>query len=218
MHSPHRLSTRCGCRRRRALHTVRAVSQTPTYDQLRGERINADVPPSEVAPSRLSQPGKHHPLGAPGLSAHGPSREAKADPATTWSWFESVEAGPSGKHHLSSEVPDAAEVADPSPASPACRSQFNLSQTEKASPVSAAERDESVTPSPPELPAALPPVAHARLSPSDGKGSSTAPRSSVIKRVQDQPTGGRGAHPGHGWHPLSTDRPATGHLMPKAVH
>jgi hypothetical protein len=114
MHSPHHLSTRCGCRRRRALHTVRAVSQTPTYDQLRGERINADVPPSEVAPPRLSQPGKHHPLGAPGLSAHGPSREAKADPATTWSWFESVEAGPSGKHHLSSEVPDAAEVADPS--------------------------------------------------------------------------------------------------------
>jgi hypothetical protein len=218
IHTPHRLSTRCGCRRCRAMHTVRVVSQTPTYDQLRGERINAEVPPSEVEPPRLSQPGKHHPLDPPDLSAHGPSREAKADPATAWSWFESVEADLPGKHHLWSEVSDAAEVSDPSAASPACRSPFRSSQSENAGPVSAAERDESLTPSPPGPPAALPPVAHARHTPSHCGGSSAAPPSSVENPAQDKPSGGCRAHLGHGLHPRSIDRPGTGYLMPKAVH
>jgi hypothetical protein len=37
----------------------RTVSQTPTYDQLRGERINADVPAGEADPHPVSRPGRH---------------------------------------------------------------------------------------------------------------------------------------------------------------
>ena len=37
----------------------RAMSQTPTYDQVRGERINADVPASEGNQHELDYLGKH---------------------------------------------------------------------------------------------------------------------------------------------------------------
>jgi hypothetical protein len=37
----------------------RTVSQTPTYDQLRGERINADVPAGEADPHQGGHPGRH---------------------------------------------------------------------------------------------------------------------------------------------------------------
>jgi hypothetical protein len=46
----------------------RAVGQTPIYDQLRGERINADVPPSTVESDRLVSSGKHR-LGAEASSS-----------------------------------------------------------------------------------------------------------------------------------------------------
>jgi hypothetical protein len=35
------------------------MRQTPIYEQLRGERINADVPSSETGPSRVGRPGRH---------------------------------------------------------------------------------------------------------------------------------------------------------------
>jgi hypothetical protein len=41
------LSPRCGRPRRQSIPTVSRVSQTPLYDQLRGERLNADVPATE---------------------------------------------------------------------------------------------------------------------------------------------------------------------------
>lgn len=85
----------------------RTVSQTPTYDQLRGERINADVPAGEADPHPVGRPGKHRiPDDMPAESAlsdvepgggsakdrsgkhqlrHGTPR---ADPARDWSWFE----------------------------------------------------------------------------------------------------------------------------------
>ena len=37
----------------------RPVRTTPLYDQLRGERINADVPPSAAQPHQLEDRGKH---------------------------------------------------------------------------------------------------------------------------------------------------------------
>jgi hypothetical protein len=37
----------------------RAMSQTPTYDQLRGERINADVPADEADPQQIDHVGRH---------------------------------------------------------------------------------------------------------------------------------------------------------------
>jgi hypothetical protein len=64
------------------------VSHTPTYDQLRGERINADVPASETDP-QVDQPGRHHlredpaAVAAVGGSSPGPG----ADLAEGWSWF-----------------------------------------------------------------------------------------------------------------------------------
>jgi hypothetical protein len=44
--------------RRRAL-TVSPMGQTPIYDQVRGERINADVPTSGADPHRADDHGKH---------------------------------------------------------------------------------------------------------------------------------------------------------------
>jgi hypothetical protein len=38
---------------------LRTVSHTPTYDQLRGERINADVPAGEAEPQPVDRPGRH---------------------------------------------------------------------------------------------------------------------------------------------------------------
>ena len=35
------------------------MRETPIYEQLRGERINADVPSSETGPSRSGHPGRH---------------------------------------------------------------------------------------------------------------------------------------------------------------
>ncbi len=71
----------------------RPVSQSPIYDQLRGERINADVPAAEAEHQRVDHPGKHR------LSADGPgpaavfgrSPGAGADLAAGWGWFTAVE-------------------------------------------------------------------------------------------------------------------------------
>jgi hypothetical protein len=42
------------------------MGQTPIYDQLRGERINADVPPAGTDPQLVGHPGEHPLLtGAP---------------------------------------------------------------------------------------------------------------------------------------------------------
>lgn len=209
IHTPHQLSTRCGCRRRRPMHTVRAVSQTPTYDQLRGERINADVPSSEEQPPRLDQPGKHDPLNAPDVLAHAQSRETEAEPVTAWSWFESVDRGPSGRHHLWSEVSAATEVRDPAPAPPACHPRFGAGQAGKVGSVSATGRDESLAPLASGLPGAVPPVAHARHTASHGGGSFATPAVSGEK-----PTGDRGA----GSLPRAGRRSGLGHFMPNAVH
>jgi hypothetical protein len=44
---------------RRPAPTVLPVSQTPIYDQLRGERINADVPAVNPEPPRADDPEQH---------------------------------------------------------------------------------------------------------------------------------------------------------------
>jgi hypothetical protein len=64
------LYTPCACLPRRPTPTVSLVSQTPIYDQLRGERINADVPATGADPHRVGYPGKHHlPPGVPSVAA-----------------------------------------------------------------------------------------------------------------------------------------------------
>jgi hypothetical protein len=42
------------------LYGVRLMGQTPIYDQLRGERINADIPATVAVPQSVDHPGKHH--------------------------------------------------------------------------------------------------------------------------------------------------------------
>ena len=77
----------------------RAVSHTPTYDQLRGERINAGVPASEADPYQVGHPAKHRRRDdAPAAAAVGGfSPEPGADLAEGWSWFgtgQPVRVGP----------------------------------------------------------------------------------------------------------------------------
>ncbi|MGH3982155.1 MAG: hypothetical protein ACRDST_05580 [Pseudonocardiaceae bacterium] len=46
------------------------MSQTPIYDQLRGERINADVPATGDEPHQANHAGTHRlPTGGPGPAA-----------------------------------------------------------------------------------------------------------------------------------------------------
>lgn len=76
----------------------RGVSHTPTYDQLRGERINADVPASEADPHQVDPPGKHR-LGddAPAVVVGGFSPGPGADRTQGWSWFAMVDSDHPGK-------------------------------------------------------------------------------------------------------------------------
>ena len=49
---------------------VRLMGRTPIYDQLRGERINADVPAADADPQVIGRRGRHHVLVvAPGPTA-----------------------------------------------------------------------------------------------------------------------------------------------------
>ena len=75
----------------------RPVSPTPIYDQLRGERINADVPATGAEPSQVDHPGKHRlPGGAPSAAAVSVRTSgAGADRAASWSWFAPTGAEPS---------------------------------------------------------------------------------------------------------------------------
>jgi hypothetical protein len=70
MSSPFMVSLRC-----------RAVGQTPIYDQLRGERINADVPPSTVESDRFVPSGKHRLCAEASSSAAMEGRPVRPGPA-----------------------------------------------------------------------------------------------------------------------------------------
>jgi hypothetical protein len=91
----------------------RGVSHTPTYDQLRGERINADVPASETDPQQVDPPGKHRLRDdAPAVAAVGGfSSGPGADLAEGWSWFTMVDSDQPGKHFLRENTPGAVAVS-----------------------------------------------------------------------------------------------------------
>ncbi|MFY9806665.1 MAG: hypothetical protein WCB57_18370 [Pseudonocardiaceae bacterium] len=68
------------------------MSQTPIYDQIRGERINADLPaagsePAPVAPS--AEP--RFPAGAAGPAVFTRPPEGGVDRAADWSWFAAAD-------------------------------------------------------------------------------------------------------------------------------
>jgi hypothetical protein len=202
---------------------VRAVSQTPTYDQLRGERINAEVPPSEYDLPRVDQPGKHGPADdAPRTLASGQAPEAASDLPPAWSWFEPTDAHPPGRHHPRGDMPGAADLRGRT----SSQSGYGMVGSESAGSGNAIRRAESTrgtrlrgetqAPALAGPPAALPPVAHARhASPHGGK---SCPTPADDHRAQDMEVGGHGAQPGQGCQPRSVHCTAARYGMPKAVH
>jgi hypothetical protein len=87
------------------------VRQTPTYDQLRGERINADVPASDVDPDWLDRPGRHR-LGdytSAAAAMYSPPPRSRGEQAEEWSGFGTggIDDRP-GKHRLHDHAPAAA--------------------------------------------------------------------------------------------------------------
>jgi hypothetical protein len=90
----------------------RGVSHTPTYDQLRGERLDADVPASEADPTQVDPPGKHRLRDdAPAAAAVGGfSPGPGADLPQGWSWFTMVDSDQPGKHFPRGDAPAAAAV------------------------------------------------------------------------------------------------------------
>jgi hypothetical protein len=102
---------------------VSRVSHTPTYDQLRGERINVDVPASQAGvpaspadPEPLTRPGKHHLRDdAPtAVAAFGPSPRSGAGLAEDWPGSRTGDSDPRGKHAVPDDPPGATEVSGPS--------------------------------------------------------------------------------------------------------
>lgn len=123
--------------------TVSRVSQTPTYDQLRGERINADVPASEDNSARVDQCGKHRLLDDAMARRQAP--EPEADPTADWSWFESADSDAGGKHHRAVDAQATGQGLGPRALRPG-----------------SGQLDDPETASSPRPHAALPPVTHAR--------------------------------------------------------
>lgn len=67
----------------------RLVSPTPIYEQLRGERINADVPVCNAEPQRVAHPTSHH-LGDTESGPAALAAESVSEPEDSpgaWSWF-----------------------------------------------------------------------------------------------------------------------------------
>lgn len=78
----------------------RTVSQTPTYDQLRGERINADVPAGEADPHPVDRPGKHRIRDDMPAGSARSDLEPGHDPTEDWPGFMPGNSDRSGKHQL----------------------------------------------------------------------------------------------------------------------
>jgi len=114
----------------------RSVGDTPIYDQLRGERINADVPASIPGAHRLGHsgkhrlgedvvgpvgPGKHHGTGhlqrVPGCPAAGVTGGQRgAVSSDNSSVADAVEAGlPAAPRHADGGGRDAEQLADALP-------------------------------------------------------------------------------------------------------
>jgi hypothetical protein len=94
----------------------RAVS-TPTYDQLCGERINADDPGSEADPYSVDHPRKHRirgdVLGAD--TACGPPPGPGAHSAKDWSWCATDDPDRPGKHRIRDDASGADTACGPPP-------------------------------------------------------------------------------------------------------
>ena len=83
----------------------RTVSQTPTYDQLRGERINADVPAGEADPHPVGRPGRHRIRDDMPAGSAVSDIDPGGDPIEDLSGPATGDSDRSGKHQLRDEAP-----------------------------------------------------------------------------------------------------------------
>ncbi|HEX4102745.1 MAG: hypothetical protein WAN20_03665 [Pseudonocardiaceae bacterium] len=68
------------------------MSQTPIYDQIRGERINVDLPAAGSDPLPVDPPDKpRRPVGGAGPAVFSRAPEVGADRAADWSWFAAAD-------------------------------------------------------------------------------------------------------------------------------
>ncbi|MGH3600940.1 MAG: hypothetical protein ACRDQH_11810, partial [Pseudonocardiaceae bacterium] len=73
------------------------MSQTPIYDQIRGERINVDLPaagsePPPVDPSDVDTRDKgRFPVSGAGPAVFARPPQVAADRAADWSWFAAAD-------------------------------------------------------------------------------------------------------------------------------
>ncbi len=104
------------------------MSHTPTYDQLRGERITVDVLASQAGvfaspadPEPLTCPGKHHLRDdAPTVVAVcGPAPRSGAGLVDDWPGFRTGDSDSPGKHAVPDDPPGATEVSGTSREPPA---------------------------------------------------------------------------------------------------
>jgi hypothetical protein len=129
--------------------TVSPVTPTPIYDQLRGERINAEVPATRADPHRLDHPDGHRlaptvPT-APAV-AFSRSPLAGTDRATSWSWFTATT--PAAQPAINPTAP-----AEPGRETPPHKRTHSTSQP------TGRDQETSVTWGPRAVP---PPAVHAR--------------------------------------------------------
>ena len=91
--------------------SCRAMSQTPTYDQVRGERINADVPASEGDQHEVDYLGKHRlQSDAPVVTAVcGSSPGPGADLVEDWPEITADDSEYVGRHCLRADASAAPE-------------------------------------------------------------------------------------------------------------
>ncbi|MCA1697046.1 MAG: hypothetical protein LC749_21275 [Actinobacteria bacterium] len=97
---------------------------TPLYDQVRGERINADVPPSDAQPHQLEDPGKHRladvELGSATACTRPPRTAAdRANADVSPRDADPQQRGHPAKHHLPDGEPGLAAAFTRSPAAAA---------------------------------------------------------------------------------------------------
>jgi len=125
----------------------RTVSQTPTYDQLRGERINADVPAGEADPHPVSRPGRHRIRDDMPAGSAVSDLDPGVDSIEDLSGFATGGSNRSGKHQLRDETP-AESVVRRLPAGPPADLAEDWSWFETGKPSLAHENDVSGEPRP----------------------------------------------------------------------
>jgi hypothetical protein len=164
----------------------RAVSPTPIYDQLRGERINADVPATGTEPQQVGHLGKHRQStdGSDPAGVLGRSPEAGVDLDVGLCWFAAAEPAMQAAVNATWRAESARETRP-------CERTYPASQ-----PAGSGE-----TPAGRESQVAAPSTVHARQEQAQLSSGRRALEAVHNPAAQGAVADGRGAHPGKGCGP-----------------